>query len=177
MPDYQPKIWKFCGDENPIQWLKDYISEIEGAGLTKHVYFCQYLKGTASDWYCNVLEYQLKLYWDLLQAAFSARWKPVMFDIRTVEVSLNLTPPDNICQPLTAQSAYIPLPADCAANTTLNWATDIDESISPIPSVSDFHPTTPLQLICVPTEPTVTPPNGDTATETVPIEPTLAILP
>jgi len=100
-----------------------------------------------------------------------------MFNICTVEVSLNLTPPDNIRQPLTAQSAYVPLPVDCATNTTLNWVTDIHESISPIPSMSDFHPTTLSQLIFAPTEPTVTPPNGDAATETVPIEPTPAILP
>jgi hypothetical protein len=102
MSDYQPKIWKFSRDEKPIQWLKDYISEIEGAGgLTnpKHVYFCQCLKGAASDWYCNVLEYKPKLYWDLLQAAFSAHWKPVTFNVCVVEVLLSLTPPGKICQP------------------------------------------------------------------------------
>jgi hypothetical protein len=46
-----------------------------GPGL-KHIYFCQCLKGAADDWYCNVLEYKLKLYWDLLQATFSAHWNP-----------------------------------------------------------------------------------------------------
>jgi hypothetical protein len=177
MSDYQPKIRKFSGDEIPIQWLQDYISEIDGAGgLTnsKHVYFCRCLKGAAKDWYCNVLEYKPKVYWDLLAAAFSSHWNPITCDIRTVEVSPNLTPPDNICQPLTARSAYIPPPSDYATNTTLNWATNIDESIGPVPSASDFRPTTPSQLVCAPSEPTVTPPNDDVATETIPVEPTPA---
>jgi hypothetical protein len=102
MSNYQPKIRKFSRDENPIQWLKDYISKIEGAGglnNLKHVYFYQCFKGAASDWYCNVLEYKPKLYWDLLQAAFSACWKPVAFDVCAVEVLPNLTPPGKNCQP------------------------------------------------------------------------------
>src|SRR5882762_3989044 len=178
MLDYQPKIRKFSGDENPIQWLNDYMAEMDGPGgpRLKHVYFCRCLMGAASDWYCNVLEYKRKLYWDLLQAAFSARWKPVTFDVHTVEVSPNLTPPDNIRQ-LTARSAYVPPPADYATNMTLDWATDIDESIGPVPSASDFRPTTPSQLVCAPSEPTVTLPNSDVATETIPVEPTLAVPP
>jgi hypothetical protein len=30
--DFQPKIWKFTGLEDPVQWLEDYISEIERPG-------------------------------------------------------------------------------------------------------------------------------------------------
>ena len=44
---------------------------------------------------------------------------------------------------LTARSAYGPPPADYTANMTLDWATNIDESIGPVPSASDFHPTKP----------------------------------
>jgi hypothetical protein len=29
---YQPTIQKFCGNENSVQWLEDYISEIEAPG-------------------------------------------------------------------------------------------------------------------------------------------------
>jgi hypothetical protein len=137
MAPYQPTIRKFCGNENSVQWLEDYISEIEAPGgpgpSSKHVYFCQCLEGAADDWYCNILEYEPKVYWDLLQAAFSSHWNPVTCDIRTVEVSLNLAPPGSIPQPLTT---YVPPAADCAANTTLNWATDVDESIDFVPIMS-----------------------------------------
>ena len=122
----------------------------------KHVYFSRCLEGAAYDWYCNILEYAPKVYWDLLPPAFSSHWNPITCNIRTVDVSPNLTPPDIICQQLTAQTTHVPPPADCATNSTLNWATDIDESIGPIPSASDFRPTTPLQLVCAPTEPTIT---------------------
>jgi len=111
---YQPKIWKFCGNEDSGEWLEDYISETEGPGgpgpNSKHAYFGECLTGPGEDWYCNVLEYKPKVYWDLLQAAFSSYWNPITCDIHTVEVSLNLTPPDNIHQALTT---YVPPPADC----------------------------------------------------------------
>ena len=131
MADYLPKIRKFNGNEDSVQWLDDYISEIEGPGgpraRMKHVYFSRCLEGAAYDWYCNILEYAPKVYWDLLPPAFSSHWNPITCDIRIVDVSPNLTPPDNICQQLTARSAHVPPPADCATNSTLNWVTDIDE--------------------------------------------------
>ena len=43
----------------------------------------------------------------------------------------------------TAWSAYVPPLANYATNMTLDWATDIDESISPVPGMSNFHPTKP----------------------------------
>src|ERR1700691_4181230 len=96
---YQPKIQKFCGNEDSVQWLEDYISEIEGPGRPnlKHTYFGECLTGPGKDWYyCNVLEYKPKVYWNLLQAAISSHWNPITCDIHTVEVLLNLTPPNNI---------------------------------------------------------------------------------
>jgi hypothetical protein len=70
---------------------------MEGSGARmKHVYFSRCLKGAAYDWYGNVLEYKPKVYWDLLAAAFSSHWNPITCDVHTVEVSLNLTPSDNI---------------------------------------------------------------------------------
>jgi hypothetical protein len=48
-----------------LQWLDDYISEIEGprapGARMKHVYFSRFLEGAAYDWYCNVLEYAPKV--------------------------------------------------------------------------------------------------------------------
>jgi len=145
---YQPTIRKFCGNENSVQWLEDYISEIEAPGgpgpNSKHVYFGECLTGPGYDWYCNVLEYKSKVYWDLLQAAFVARWNTVTHDVCTVEVSPNLKPPDNIRQQLTA---YIPPPADCTTNTTLDWAADVNESMGSVPVMSamvDPAPLTPI---------------------------------
>ncbi|KIM71067.1 hypothetical protein PILCRDRAFT_17416 [Piloderma croceum F 1598] len=45
-----------------------------------------------------------------------------------------------------------------------DWANDNDKSIGPVPRVSDFRPTAPLQPVCTPPRPTVTPSNNDMAT-------------
>jgi hypothetical protein len=63
MPDYQLKIQKFTGVENAMQWLKDYIAEINGPGGPgqKHVYVSKCLEGAALDWYCHDLESNTKV--------------------------------------------------------------------------------------------------------------------
>jgi hypothetical protein len=43
-----------------------------------------------------------------------------------------------------------------------NWGNDNDESIGPVPRVSDFRPTTPPQPVCTPPS-TITPSNDDMA--------------
>ena len=79
MAFYQPKIRKFNGNEDSMQWLKDYRSKIGGPkgpgdGMG-HIYFGTCLEGAALDWYCNTLEYELKVSWNLLPAAFSSHWE------------------------------------------------------------------------------------------------------
>ena len=54
-----------------------------------------------------------------------------------------------ICQ-LAARSAYIPPPADYVTNVTLDWATDTDELIGPVPSTSNFRPTKLLSPLLSP---------------------------
>jgi hypothetical protein len=51
---------------------------------------------------------------------------------------------------LTARSAYVPPPEDYTANMILDWATNIDESIGPVPSASDFCPTKALSPLLSP---------------------------
>jgi hypothetical protein len=139
MVSYQLKFWKFCGGEDSVQWLEDYISEIEGPrgpeARMEHVFFSECLEGATLGWYCNVLEYKPKVYWDLLPAAFSSHWNLFTCDVHTVKVLLNLTPLDNICQPLTA--CILPT-VDCTANMTLNWATDVDKSIGSVSVISSM---------------------------------------
>ena len=93
---YQPKIWKFSGNEDSTQWLKDYRSEIggpEGPGdRMGHVYFGSCLEGEAMDWYYNILDYKSKVYWDLLPAAFSSHWDPITKEICMWDVLPSLTP-------------------------------------------------------------------------------------
>ena len=48
-----------------------------------------------------------------------------------------------------------------------DWVTETDTLISPVPNASDFHPTMPSQPIRTPPKPSVTPPNGDEASNTV----------
>jgi hypothetical protein len=66
MAVYLPKIRKFSRNEDSVQWLGDCISEMEGSGgpgaRMKHVYFSRCLEGAAYNWYCNVLEYDPKVY-------------------------------------------------------------------------------------------------------------------
>ena len=86
---------KFSRNEDPVRWLDEYISEIEGSGgpgaQMKHICFSRCLEGAGYDWYCNILEYDPKVYWDLLPAAFISNWIPITCDVHTVEVLLNLT--------------------------------------------------------------------------------------
>jgi hypothetical protein len=129
MLDYQPKIQKFSGDENLMQWLKDYMAKMDGPGGPglKHVYIGTCLEGAALDWYSHDLGNNIKVLWPLFPRAFIAHWQPIKFDIHTVKVLQNLTPLVNICQPKTT---HIP---PTVANTTLNWATNMNESIGPSP--------------------------------------------
>ena len=80
----------------------------------------------------------------------------------------------------TASTPVKPVPREHAR---VDWATDIDESIGPVPTPSDFRPTKPLspsaspnptprphanlvmpaQPVCAPPKPTVTQRNGDVA--------------
>jgi hypothetical protein len=57
----------------------------------------------------------------------------------------------------------------------LDWATEINELIGPVPSVSNFRPATPSQPICAPLKPSITPPNGDEASNTVGVTLTKAV--
>jgi hypothetical protein len=88
MVDYVPKIRKFSGNENAVQWLEDYVSEIgssggPGTGM-KHVYFSRCLEGAAYEWYSHDLAYGVKLDWILLSEAFLTRWDTVAHDVPTV---------------------------------------------------------------------------------------------
>ena len=74
-----------------------------------------------------------------------------------------------ICQ-LTARSAYVPPPGDYTANMTLDWATNIDESIGPVPSASDFHPTKPLSPLLSPNPASCSPDNPVTPAKLVRIQ-------
>ena len=68
---------------------------------------------------------------------------------------------------LTARSAYVPPPADYTANVTLDWATDTDESIGPVPSASDFRPTKPQSPLLSPNLAPCSPDNPVTPTKPV----------
>jgi hypothetical protein len=107
MPDYQPKIYKFSRDKNTMQWLKDYMAEIDGPwgpGLDlKQVHISACLEGPAPDWYSNDLESRAKTIWPLFPCAFIACWKPYTFNIHTVEVLQN--------------------------SKIFDWAMDIDKSV------------------------------------------------
>ena len=87
-----PKIRKFSGNEDAVQWLEDYVSEIESSGgpgtRMKHVYFSRCLEGAAYEWYSHDLAYAVKLYWVLLSDAFLTRWDTVAHDVPTVGLSL-----------------------------------------------------------------------------------------
>jgi hypothetical protein len=95
MVNYVPKIRKFSGNEDSesVQWLADYVSEIESSGgpgtrRPKHVYFSQCLEGAAYEWYIHDLEYTAKLHWGLLSDAFLTRWNTVALDDPNVGSSL-----------------------------------------------------------------------------------------
>ena len=96
MAFYQPKIRKFNGNEDSVQWLKDYRSEIggpEGPGNGMgHVYFGTCLEGAALDWYCNTLEYEPKVYWNLLPMAFSSHWDPITHRIHVWDILPSSSP-------------------------------------------------------------------------------------
>jgi hypothetical protein len=92
MADYVPKIRKFSGNEDAVQWLEDYVSEIESSGgpgtRMKHVYFSRCLEGAAYEWYSHDLAYAVKLDWILLSEAFLFRWDTVAHDVPTDGSSL-----------------------------------------------------------------------------------------
>ena len=96
MAFYQPKIQKFNGNEDSVQWLMDYRSKIggpEGPGDGMgHVYFGTCLEGAALDWYCNTLEYEPKVYWNLLPTAFSSHWDPITHGIHAQDILLSSSP-------------------------------------------------------------------------------------
>jgi hypothetical protein len=61
---------------------------------------------------------------------------------------------------ITASTPVKPVPRKHAR---LDWATNDDESIGPVPNASEFRPSTPAQPVCAPPRPAVTPSNDDAA--------------
>ena len=78
-----------------MQWLKDYMAEIDGPGgpglNLKQVHISACLEGPALEWYSHDLESRAKTTWPLFPRAFIARWKPLTFDIRAVKVPPKIT--------------------------------------------------------------------------------------
>jgi hypothetical protein len=60
----------------------------------------------------------------------------------------------------TGRTAAVPAPHE---PTQLDWATDVDSSIGPVPSASDFRPATPPQSVRALPKPAVTPSGNDVA--------------
>ena len=121
---YQPKIWKFNGNKDSVQWLKEYRSEIggpEGPGDGMgHVYFGTCLEGAALDWYCNILEYEPKVYWYLLPAAFSSHWDPITHEIHAWDVLPSSSPTST--DKATATLQALPLQTSPTSYSTTNQA-------------------------------------------------------
>ena len=162
MPDYQPKIQKFTGLENAMQWLKDYIAKIDGPGGPgqKHVYVSKCLEGTALDWYCHDLKSKAKVSWLLFPHAI-IRCKPFTINVSKVKVLPNITPLGEIYQlppadqvedmkegeeghksekEVVKEVQIVTKQTDedltQPASMTFNWATDVNNSIGSIPIMS-----------------------------------------
>ena len=130
MPDYEPKIHKFSGQEDSAQWIADFISEIGGPGgpreWMKHIYFSQCLKGAVLEWYCNDLEYRAKVYWDMLSAAFDTCWKLIANNV-PAELPMQSTIPPTTAIPAPTNTAT---PATTTAATTAHTDTAVPTTIS-----------------------------------------------
>ena len=109
--------WK----RDSVQWLEDYISEIGGpkghGDRMGHVFFSSCLEGAALDWYCTILEYKPKIYWNLLPATFSSHWNPITQKIHAQD-TLPSSSPTSTDDMITASQALPPQTLPTVESTT-----------------------------------------------------------
>jgi hypothetical protein len=94
----------------------------------KHVYFSQCLAGTAHKWYCHELDYNSKLYWNLLSAAFNAHWKPTTSNICMVKCDQTMSMQNTTA---TSTPAMNHLATKSTATMSLNNTTTRHNDMSP----------------------------------------------
>ena len=82
--------------------------------------FWQLSRGAALDWYCNILEYKAKFYWNLLPAAFSSHWDTITQKIHVQDTLLSSSP--------TLQALPLQTPPTFESTTNQAWRTTSDST-------------------------------------------------